>query len=108
MIGGPRLNRAISLFDPSGAEHPQRSVALPGRADRIGVDSACRIWLVTRGPQGYAIWMADGGVLYVARPDETSWTKVADLAAHASASATRAAAPDACTTDSGMSAGPWQ
>ncbi|HVO01306.1 MAG TPA: phage tail protein [Candidatus Cybelea sp.] len=48
----------LRRFDPDGGERPG-ALPLPGRADRIGIDEECRIWLVTRDQGFYRIWRAE-------------------------------------------------
>ncbi|WP_419694222.1 phage tail protein [Mesorhizobium muleiense] len=55
----------LRRFDPSGAERGT-PIALPGTADRLSVDRACRIWLVTRDEGAYRIWSAMRGEEFAA------------------------------------------
>lgn len=50
----------LRRFDPTGAEH-HAPIPLPGTADRLAVDSKCRIWLITRDGGVYSIWAAARG-----------------------------------------------
>jgi phage tail-like protein len=62
----------LRSFDPGGREIPSHFPALPGAAERLGVDSRCRIWLITVEDGRYRIWWTERGA--------SSWTE-SDLAA---------------------------
>jgi phage tail-like protein len=56
-----REQGVLRSFDPGGREGPAQFAALPGAAERIGVDARCRVWLVTAENGQYRIWWTERG-----------------------------------------------